>query len=533
MRAECLFAGISYKLITGSLDREVSDVVDDSRQATKDSVFVCRVGSVTDGHRFVEDAIKHGASGIILTDENEDADRLALIKGIVESHGEVFVVMMYDHRHSIGVLCNNFWEFPSKKLGVIGVTGTKGKTTVTYMMKRALEMCGYTTGLIGTIEIDDCSRHIQSVNTTPGVVTLHRTIYNMVANGAKYCVMEVSSQGLKLGRVSGVDFDVGVYTNISPDHIGKNEHECFEEYVRYKSTLFSMCRNIVINIDDMYAECMCGSQVPCGGKNDIQLVGYGVDHQSKKLYDRFSGHIPIYEGINVHETQNGGFPGNECELVTPNGDSMPMRIKIPGKFNVYNALAVIAAGDTLGLPINIVTGALTDIYIRGRMEPVSVSDEFLVYIDYAHNQASLESALRTLRPYCRGRIYCVFGCGGNRAKSRRTGMGKVAGMMADITIVTNDNPRFEDPGEIMDDIEDGLKNVGAEYIRIPDRKEAIRYGLTHAHSGDIVLLAGKGHETYQDVRGHKFHMDERELIGQILEEEDAGVICGRDNRYIP
>lgn len=540
MRAECLFAGIRYELIKGSLDVDICDIVDDSRQVSPKAVFVCRRGAVTDGRKYIGDAISRGAAGIVITDDVRDTgDAYAMGSPDETSCGVpegLFVVKMYDIRHSMGRLCNNFWGYPSRKLTVIGVTGTKGKTTVTYMMKKVLETCGRKTGLIGTIEVDDCGSHVQSVNTTPGVVQLHRILHNMVSNGAKYCVMEVSSQGLMLGRVSGVDFDIGIYTNISPDHIGKDEHKTFEEYIRWKSTMFSMCRYAVVNMDDVYVPCICNGVRMGDARKCSGVIGYGMNIRSKELYDKISEHMPVYDipfslytGDRLAVACTGRTPGTECECVMPDGDRVPIHIDMPGLFNVYNALAVIAAGDALGLPRSAVSRALEETCVRGRMERAAMYRGAYVYIDYAHNPVSLENVLKTLRSYFAGKIFCVFGCGGNRAKSRRIGMGMVSGKMADLTIVTNDNPRFEDPEAIMDDIEDGLNAAGAEYIRIPDRKEAIRYGIVHAGAGDVVLLAGKGHETYQDVMGHRTHMDERELIGQILEEEDAGVICGRDN----
>lgn len=540
MRAECLFSGIRYELIKGSLDADICDIVDDSRQVSSNAVFVCRRGAVTNGRKYIGDAISRGAAGIIITDEvwdSEDVYDADIMSGSLGYYpDDFFVVVMHDKRYSIGRLCNNFWGYPSRELTVIGVTGTKGKTTVTYMMKKVLETCGCKTGLIGTIEVDDCSSQVQSVNTTPGVVQLHRILHNMVSNGARCCVMEVSSQGIMLGRVSGVDFDIGIFTNISPDHIGKNEHKTFEEYIRWKSTMFSMCRYAVINMDDVYAPCICNGIQVNGAKKCSGVIGYGMNIWSKELYDKISEHMPVYDihfslyiGDQLAMAYNGITPGTECECVMPDGDRVPIHIDMPGLFNVYNALAVIAAGDVLGFPRSTVSKALEDICVRGRMECAAVYRGAYVYIDYAHNPVSLENVLKTLRSYFGGKIFCVFGCGGNRAKSRRIGMGMVSGKMADLTIVTNDNPRFEDPEAIMDDIEDGLNAAGAEYIRIPDRKKAIRYGIVHAVAGDVVLLAGKGHETYQDVMGHRTHMDERELIGQILEEEDAGVICGRDN----
>lgn len=529
MRAECLFTGIRYDIVCGSLDRSIVDIVDDSRHVIKGSVFICRKGSVTDGHSFIHEAIDRGAAGIIVTCESFNAEAECLYNVWSGSESAIFIVKIYDCRYSIGRLCNNFWDFPSKKLKIVAVTGTKGKTTTAYMMKSVLETHGCITGLIGTIEIDDGSRRIQSVNTTPDVVELHRYLYNMVLNGAQYCVMEVSSQGIMLGRVSGVDIDIGIFTNISPDHIGRNEHKTFEEYVRWKSVLFSMCSRSVINIDDKYAGCVCHKLWSGVAAENGKVVGYSINDRSKELYDSQTGHIPIYIGDNIQKVSDESGFGMEFTCRSPDQNTDYFRIDIPGRYNVYNALAVIAASDVMGIPYVETAKALNSVHVIGRMEPVSVSDSFRLYIDYAHNRASLENSLGTLREYCKGKLICIFGCGGNRSRSRRMGMGFVSGKMADLTVITNDNPRYEDPAAIMSDIELGLIAAGGKYIMIADRKEAIRYGLTHSVDGDIILLAGKGHETYQDIQGSRYHMDERELIKQILEEEDAGVICGRDN----
>lgn len=559
MRAEYLLDGIQYELIRGSLEVEVCDITDDSRQVSRGAVFVCMPGPVTDGHIFIGDAIRRGAAGIIVTcgeiackqdvtcEIDNDATKysdIGLESDVALSENgdlnDFFVAKLPDWKNAVGRLCNNFWNFPSRKMKVIAVTGTKGKTTVAYMMKKVLDTWGCCTGLIGTIEIYDGHTSVQSVNTTPDVITLYRTMYRMVQNGVRYCVMEVSSQGLKYGRISGVDFDVGIFTNISPDHIGVNEHKTFEEYVRCKGILFSKCSHVVVNIDDMYMQSVCGALICFGAdkSENCPVIGYSLDHHSKIYYDKCIRHMPVCSGLmhfpvctadKLREVIGESFVGTECECTMPDGKITKLRVGLPGSFNVYNALAVVAASDILKIPRNIVCEALAEVNVRGRMEKVNVSDAFNVYIDYAHNRKSLETALATLRTYCTGRLICIFGCGGDRARGRRAGMGNASGMLADLTIITNDNPRSESPDTIINDIEKGLRSVNAEYIRVPDRKEAIRYGLTHAKAGDVVLLAGKGHETYQEIDGYRFHMDERELIMQILEEEDAGVICGRDN----
>lgn len=510
MRAYRLFDGVPHSILAGDLDLEVTDLVQDSRQVTPGAVFVCRAGTVTDGHNYIDDAMNRGAAGIILTDDLE-------LPGMYNTLQHIFVAKMDDYRRSIGRLCNNFWDHPSRHLTVIAVTGTKGKTTTSYMIKNMLERGGCRTGLIGTIEICDGVNTFPSVNTTPDTLYLHRKLADMVRHGAKYCVMEVSSQGLMCSRISGMDIDIAIYTNLSPDHIGANEHRTFEEYCRWKRKLFSECRYAVINADDIYS----GMFGQTAEETGARLVRYGVKNGDAVC------------GRRVHISKCGGALGVGCDIFFPDGEIMPVNIQAPGKYNVFNALAAASVGYILGIPRESMALALEQTKVRGRMESVPVSDEFMVYIDYAHNAVSLLSVLMTLRKYDPHRILCVYGCGGGRSRNRRMGMGRVSGEYAEMTIITSDNPRMEDPEAIMDDIEAGVMESSGRYVRITDRKEAIRYALTNAERGDIVLLAGKGHETYQEVLGEKRHMDERELIQQILEEEDAGNICGCDNLHIP
>lgn len=510
MKARELLEGVNYEHMRGRLDTEVTELVDDSRAVTEGALFICRRGPLNDGHRYIDDAMCRGAAGIILTED------VVIPDSGMNSGDEPFVVRMYDYRSSIGRLCNNFWNFPADKLNIIGVTGTKGKTTVTYMIRDMLEKSGLKSGLIGTIETDDCRNVTRSSNTTPGILSLYRTLAHMVDNGATHCVMEVSSQGLMHSRISGIHFAVAVYTNVYPDHISSNEHDTFEEYVRWKEQLFTMCSLAVINADDMYVECFRRTAENLGAK----IITYG---KYKEV------NMPDYACQNVHRIMLHGMLGTDYRMSADGDGDRYITVGIPGVFNVYNSLAAFAVGDILGIPYRIIQNVLGNMSVMGRLEAVNVSRRFGVYIDYAHNADSLRGALSTLRQYDPNRLICLYGCGGNRSRKRRTGMGCVSGELADVTIITSDNPRYERPEDIISDIEAGVVLSGGDYIKITDRKEAVRYALVNAEPGDIILLAGKGHETYQDVGGHRIHMDERELIYQILEEEDAGTICGCDN----
>jgi UDP-N-acetylmuramoyl-L-alanyl-D-glutamate--2,6-diaminopimelate ligase len=322
--------------------------------------------------------------------------------------------------------------------------------------------------------------------------------------------MEVSSQGLMLDRVAGVDFDYGIFSNLSKDHIGPNEHSSFEEYAMWKSKLFTMCKTGIFNGDDSHVELMTQNAT-------CKILTYGINGD----YDyKASGH-ELYN-------KNGSL-GIEYHLSGVLNDDVI--VNLPGNFSIYNSLAAIAVANEMKVPADKIKDILKDIKVKGRVELIPISDKFTIMIDYAHNAMSLESILATLKEYNPKRLVCLFGCGGNRSKDRRYEMGEVSGNMADLTIITSDNPRCEEPQDIINDIKTGIGKTNGRYVEIIDRKEAIRYAIMNAEEGDVIILAGKGHEDYQEINGVKHHMDERELIGQVLEEEDVEKICGYNNRY--
>ncbi|MCM1494926.1 MAG: UDP-N-acetylmuramoyl-L-alanyl-D-glutamate--2,6-diaminopimelate ligase [Bacteroides sp.] len=492
-----LLHGLEYTLLQGSLNTEVTEVECDSRAVAAGSLFFCVPGSVRDGHDFAQEVAEKGASVLV-------------VEHSVAVSEAVTVIQVSNVRYAMGIISSMFYGEPSKKLTVIGITGTKGKTTTAYMIQSMLEKTGHPTGLIGTIEMLDGKRVIPAANTTPESVLLQRTLRDMVANGLDSVVMEVSSQGLMLDRVAGVDFDYGIFTNLSEDHIGPNEHASFEEYRGWKAKLFQLCRVGIFNGDDpYYQEILEG--------HTCQVVTYGmkagVDYCAGdwKLHKE-DGHL----GIEYH--LSGKAEGQ-------------MMVNIPGKFSIYNSLSAIAVANEMQVPFSIIQQVLTTVRVRGRVELIPISDAFTILIDYAHNAVSLESILETLREYQPTRLVSVFGCGGNRSKTRRYEMGEVSGRLADFTIITSDNPRFEEPQDIMDDIITGISRTEGTYIEIMDRKEAFRYAILNAEPGDVIVLAGKGHEDYQEIKGVKYHMDERELIREVLEEEDVSKICGYNNRY--
>ncbi|MFV0343297.1 MAG: UDP-N-acetylmuramoyl-L-alanyl-D-glutamate--2,6-diaminopimelate ligase [Anaerocolumna sp.] len=484
MKLSKLLERSEYILKQGNTDIEITDLVYDSRKVTKGSVFVCISGAVSDGHEYVKDAIEKGALAIITEKELETVDQVTFIK-------------VDNSRLTLANMSAAYFDYPAEKIKTIGITGTKGKTTTTYMVRSILESAGLKTGLIGTIETIIGDEVIPSDNTTPESYILQKYFAKMVEDNCDVVVMEVSSQGLMLHRVAGFVFDLGIFTNIEPDHIGPNEHKDFEEYLACKGLLFKNCKVGIVNGDDVRTKDVlkgCTCKVETYGLNE----GRDLLAREVKLFQK--------EGVLGVTYQVEGLMNF---LVTLN---------VPGKFNVYNSLTAIAICRHFNMKDEVIKSALLDVKVKGRVEPVQVSNMFTVMIDYAHNAMSLKSLLTTIKEYEPERLVCLFGCGGNRSKIRRFEMGEISSSLADLTVVTSDNPRNEEPEDILNDIITGVKKADGEYIAIIDRKEAIRYCIEHAKEGDVVILAGKGHEDYQEIKGVKHKMDERHLISQVLKE---------------
>ncbi len=484
MKLSKLLEKSEYILMQGSTDVEITDLVYDSRKVTKNSVFVCISGAVSDGHEYVSDAINKGAAAIITEKDIEAPDSISVVK-------------VNNSRLTLANMSAAYFDYPAEKLKTIGITGTKGKTTTTYMVRSILESAGLKTGLIGTIETIIGDEVISSDNTTPESYILQKYFAKMVEAKCDLVVMEVSSQGLMLNRVAGFVFDFGIFTNIEPDHIGPNEHKDFEEYLACKGLLFKNCKVGIVNGDDVRAKDVlegCTCTVESYGLNegrDLRAADVNLFHNDGVL-----GVTYQVEGLM----------------------NFPVTLNVPGKFNVYNSLTAIAICRHFNMKEDVIKKALLNVKVKGRVEPVQVSGKFSVMIDYAHNAMSLKSLLTTIKEYEPKRLVCLFGCGGNRSKLRRFEMGEISSNLADLTVVTSDNPRNEEPEDILNDIITGVKKADGEYIAIIDRKEAIRYCIENAKEGDVVILAGKGHEDYQEIRGVKHKMDERRLISQVLEE---------------
>lgn len=485
MRLTELLQNLEYICVQGSLDTEVRSVVFDSRKADKDSLFICIKGAVSDGHKYAEDVAAKGASVLVVQDHVAVPEHVTVIK-------------VPDSRYAMACISAAWFGHPAEKLKVIGITGTKGKTTTTYLVKSILENAGHKVGLIGTIEAIIGDKVIPAANTTPESYVVQQYFAEMVEAGCDSVVMEVSSQGLMLHRTAGFLFDLGIFTNIEPDHIGPNEHKDFEDYMHCKGMLFKQCRVGIVNADDEHLE-----KVLEGHTCSLETFGFSekADLRAKDL------HLVTGRGTLGIAYQAEGLM------------NFPVEIDLPGKFSVYNSLTAIAICRHFGVSVENIQKALKAAKVKGRIEMVKVSDDFTLMIDYAHNAMSLESLLTTLREYEPACLVCLFGCGGNRSKLRRYEMGEVSGRLADLTIITSDNPRDEEPQAIIDDIKIGISKTAGHYVEIADRKEAIAYAIRHGQPGDIIVLAGKGHEDYQEIKGKKYPMDERDLIRDILAEQ--------------
>ena len=483
MKLKEILSGIEYEVVKGSIDTEITGLYYDSRKVEKGCLFYCMEGASVDGHDYIEAAIKKGASVIVVSKD-------------VEIEEDVTVIKIKDTRRILSKISINFFNNPIKELTSVAITGTKGKTTTTWMIKNILEEDGKSVGVIGTMGVFFGDKHYSTVNTTPESFEIQKYLREMVDDGVKYLVMEVSSQALKVGRVDDLLFDYGVFTNLTQDHIGENEHPDMEDYIYCKSLLFRQCRHGIFNIDDIHYKDMIKDST-C----DIYTFGHGENADLR------------IDKMNLLRRKN--FIGIELDTKGILEDSF--LVNTPGEFSAYNATCAIMVTHLLGCSVNSMKDALKKVAVKGRVEIVPGFEDYSVIIDYAHNGVSMENILSTMRGYHPKRIVSLFGCGGNRSKDRRYDMGEVSGNLADFTIVTEDNSRFEDVNDIMNDIEIGLKKTNGKYIKIPDRKAAIKYALDNAMDGDIILLLGKGHETYQEKNGERYHYDEREIIKEILD----------------
>lgn len=482
---------LEYECLQGGMEAVVRDIVYDSRKIARDTVFVCMVGAVTDGHAYIPDAVEKGASVIVL-ERSEEAARIP---------EEITVLKVESTRRALALMSAALFDYPARKLVTIGLTGTKGKTTTTYMIKSVLELAGKKVGLIGTIGVLIGDEQLPSKNTTPESYEIHRFFAAMVEAGCEYAVMEVSSQGLKMDRTAGICFDYGVFTNLSPDHIGPAEHATFEEYLECKSLLFRQCKTGIINVDDEHWEAVTAGHT-------CEMKTFSAEREAD-LSASDIGFINEDGRLGMHFTVNGCM---NCAA----------KVHIPGRFNVYNSLVTMLVCHLAGIPEEAILEGLYKVQVKGRVEMLPVSKEYYLIVDYAHNEVSTRSVLTTLLEYHPKRLICIYGGGGDRSKLRRYDMGEVTGELADLCVLTCDNPRSEEIRDINNDIKTGLARSHGSYIEILDRKEAIAYCITNAQPGDMIVLLGKGHENYQEIRGVKYHYDEREAVAEVLDELREG-----------
>ena len=478
MKLKDLLANIEIVEWGAPPELEIGDLCYDSRRVTKGDVFAAIPGFETDGHKFIPAAVEKGAAVILCERKPE---------------GDVPFVRVADSRLALALAAANLFGHPGDEMKLIGVTGTNGKTTSTMLIKHMLETCvGAKVGLIGTNQNMIGSEALPTERTTPESYELQKLLREMADAGCTHVVMEVSSHSLVLSRVAGLRFAVGLFTNLTQDHL--DFHKTMDAYAQAKAILFTQSEKGAVNLDDPYASVMleaarCPMLTWSIEKNEADLVAKDI---------RLAA-----DGVRF------------CALGAEGLERV--KLGIPGRFSVYNALTVIACGVQLGIPLERCCASLSDAQgVRGRVEVVPTDGDYTILIDYAHTPDALENVLRSLRETTSGRLVAVFGCGGDRDRTKRPIMGKIATETADFTVITSDNPRTEEPEKIIADILEGVSCPKSRYKVIPDRREAIAWAIDNHRSGDVIVLAGKGHETYQIVGKTKYHMDEREIVAEHL-----------------
>ena len=488
MKLSEILNGLEGLKCKGNLEVEVSNVTSDSREVNKGDMFVAIKGFDTDGHSYLESAIKNGAK-VIMVEDLEPVKNLKL-------SDDITLILAKDTRKALAICSCNFYDNPSYKFKLIGITGTKGKTTTSFMVKELLQKQGKKVGLIGTIATYIGDKKLEdSDRTTPESSKLQKVFAKMAEEGCEAVVMEVSSQSLKLNRVYGCDFDIAVFTNFSEDHISPKEHPDMEDYFNSKLKLFEMAKMGFVNSDDIRT-----ARIPKLFP-DKEITTYGIDNYCNLLAKDI--------------TITNSYVDFKVKLGTRNER---IKVGIPGRFSVYNSLAAICIGQKLGCSVDVIKEALLDVRVPGRSELVDNKLEIPIMIDYAHSPESLENILQAVKSYTRGRVISVFGCGGDRDSGKRPIMGEISGRIADFTIITSDNPRTEEPEKIVEQIEEGIKKTKGKYIVIVDRINAIKEAIKMANKRDIIVLAGKGHEPYQEINGKKYPFDERIIVKELIEE---------------
>lgn len=485
MKLSDLLVKIKYTA-KNSVNPEISDIIYDSRKVADGTVFVCLKGYTSDGHKYAKSAVENGAAALVISDELD-----------FDVPQNIAVIKTDDTRLALALMSAEFFGNPANELKTVAITGTKGKTTTTAMVAEIFEQAGIKAGTIGTLGIVYGGKTYKTNNTTPESYEIQKAMRDMINAGCGAMVIEASSIGLKHNRLAGIEFDAGIFTNFSDDHIGGVEHKDLSEYLYCKSLLFRQCRLAAANIDDEKWK-----EITKDAKSSVVTFGFSE--------------LAMLRAKNEHLVSENGFLGVHFDTVGMK--NLSLDVGIPGKFNVYNALAAICAVSFFDIPDEAVIKGLKSAKVKGRVEPVKVPGNYTLLIDYAHNALSMENVLTTLRHYNPNRLITMFGAGGNRPKVRRYEMGEVSGKLSDLSVITEDNSRFENVMDIIEDIKTGISKTDGKYVVVPNRKDAIKYCIENAQVGDIIVLAGKGHEDYQEIKGVKYHMDERELITEIIEE---------------
>ena len=482
MKLNKILKGIEYELIKGTIDKEVNAITYDSRYVKNGTLFLTNFGIKEDNEKYIPKAIKNGANVIIVSKNFDIPDDITIIK-------------VPNTKNILSQISSNFFNYPQNKLKIIAITGTKGKTTVSFMLKSIIEQSGYQCGLIGTTGIYIDNVKYNTNNTTPEIYDNLKYLNEMVKKNIDYAIMEVSSQALKYNRVAGITYDYAIFTNLTKDHIGKYEHDDMEDYINSKAKLFKQCHHGIFNLDDKYYHDMTKEAI-CS----INTYGYQKDANLKVKKIKL-----------IHKKNNLGI-----NLTTTGIINNKFKINSPGIFTSYNAMAAILTSYLLGIDIKYIKKGLSNFFVPGRVEIIKIFKGINIIIDYAHNGSSTKNILSTIREYKPKRIITIFGCGGNRSKDRRYEMGEIAGIYSDFCIITEDNNRYESFASITKDILVGIDKTTCQYKIIPSRKEAIKYAIDNAKKGDVIMLLGKGHEDYLEINGKKYPFNEREIIKNIL-----------------
>lgn len=479
MKLAKLLENIEYTADNFNPDIDINDICYDSRKAKEGDIFVCIKGYQSDGHKYAKYAYNSGV-------------RVFAVEKVLDLPDDATFIYVDDTRKFLALASAAYFGYPAKNLTTVAITGTKGKTSISFMLKTIFESAGIKTGIIGTTGIYYGDTSIKTENSTPESYEIHYHFAKMANAGCKAVVIEATSQGFKLDRTAGINFDIGIYTNLSPDHIGGNEHADFAEYLNCKKMLFAQCKNGIANADSEYfAEITENAVCP--------IKTYALDSTAD------------YMAKNLSFTTDNKQLCTKFNCVYDDNEFL-VKLKIPGKFYVYNALAAISTAKSLGINDDLIVKSLEETFVKGRMEIVPTNNGSTVIIDYAHNELSVQSLFETIRVYNPKKITVVFGCGGNRSKLRRYAMGEIIGNNADLSVITSDNPRFELLDIIIEDILVGMHKTHGKYIIINDRKDAIEYAVKNAVEGEVVLIIGKGHQLYEEIEGIKYSFDEREIV---------------------